>query len=84
MAHAVLAAHAVLDITFISGMRLRVLHIYIPMVFGLVYGIFSSIYDLSGGMSPHGDTYIYKVRRWSFISAWLGNTGVMSNSGQLV
>ena len=61
VAHAVTAAHAVIDITCISAMPVRILHTYIPMIFGAVYGVFTAVYDISGGTGSHGEPYIYKV-----------------------
>ena len=43
VAHAVTAAHAVIDIICISAMPVRILHMYIPMIFGAVYGVFTEI-----------------------------------------
>ena len=59
VAHAVTAAHAVIDITCISAKPIRILHMYIPMIFGAVYGVFTAVYDMSGGTGSHGEPYIY-------------------------
>ena len=42
-------------------MPIRVLHFYIPMLFDVVYVIFSVIYDYSGATNAKGNTYIYRV-----------------------
>ena len=39
----------------------RVLHFYVPMMFGLVYVIFSVIFTYAGGRNSFGLKYIYKV-----------------------
>ncbi|KAH8293273.1 hypothetical protein KR018_006723, partial [Drosophila ironensis] len=44
---------------------LRLLHIFLPVVFGVVYAIFSYIYQLCGGINKKGKPYIYHVIDWS-------------------
>ena len=78
VAHAVTAAHAVLDITCISAMPVRILHTYIPMIFGAVYGVFTAVYDMSGGTGSHGEPYIYKVMMcFTLLPSFICSLGVM-------
>ncbi|EDW88600.1 protein rolling stone [Drosophila yakuba] len=44
---------------------LRLLHIFLPVVFGVVFAIFSYIYHLCGGINKKGKPYIYHVIDWS-------------------
>ena len=55
------AVHAIVDMAFISAMPVRILHMYLPLTFGLVYGIFNAIYDMAGGRGSEGESYVYKV-----------------------
>ena len=81
VAHAVTAAHAVLDITCISAMPVRILHTYIPMIFGAVYGVFTAVYDMSGGTGSHGEPYIYKVMMcFTLLPSFICSLGVMPHS----
>uniref|UniRef100_A0A2A4JU86 Protein rolling stone n=1 Tax=Heliothis virescens TaxID=7102 RepID=A0A2A4JU86_HELVI len=43
----------------------RLLHIYLPLVFGIVYMLFSVIYHFAGGTDQKGNAYIYPVVNWS-------------------
>ncbi|XP_073823059.1 protein rolling stone [Musca autumnalis] len=43
---------------------LRLLHMFLPVVFGIIYAIFSAIYQLSGGHNIKGKPYIYHVVDW--------------------
>lgn len=43
---------------------IRLLHIFLPCVFGSVYAVFSYIYFAAGGLNQHGETFIYKVLDW--------------------
>ena len=49
VAHGVNAVHAIIDITLISAMPVRILHFYIPLMFGAVYGVFNATYDMACG-----------------------------------
>ncbi|KAH8255521.1 hypothetical protein KR038_004957, partial [Drosophila bunnanda] len=44
---------------------LRLLHIFLPVLFGIVFAIFSYIYHLCGGINKKGKPYIYHVIDWS-------------------
>ncbi|XP_075151374.1 protein rolling stone [Haematobia irritans] len=43
---------------------LRLLHVFLPVVFGIIYAIFSAIYQLCGGKNIKGKPYIYHVIDW--------------------
>ena len=60
ISHGLNAIFVLLDI-WITAMPIRVLHFYIPMLFDVVYVIFSVIYDYSGATNAKGNTYIYHV-----------------------
>ena len=60
--HGINALIAVID-AFITGMPIRVLHFYLPILFGIAYGIFSVSYDFAGGTNPSGSPYIYSVSK---------------------
>ncbi|XP_062127035.1 protein rolling stone [Drosophila sulfurigaster albostrigata] len=44
---------------------LRLLHAFLPVVFGVIYAIFSYIYQMCGGINKKGKPYIYHVIDWS-------------------
>ncbi|XP_034474142.1 protein rolling stone [Drosophila innubila] len=44
---------------------LRLLHVFLPVLFGIIYAIFSYIYQMCGGMNKKGKPYIYHVIDWS-------------------
>ncbi|EDW76201.1 uncharacterized protein Dwil_GK14787 [Drosophila willistoni] len=44
---------------------LRLLHIFLPVLFGIIYAIFSYIYQINGGINKKGKPYIYHVIDWS-------------------
>lgn len=44
---------------------LRLLQMFLPVVFGVVYAIFSYIYQSCGGINKKGKPYIYNVIDWS-------------------
>ncbi|XP_053613791.1 protein rolling stone-like isoform X2 [Plodia interpunctella] len=43
----------------------RLIHIFQPLLFSLVYLIFNVTYYYAGGLDPFGHTYIYPVMDWS-------------------
>uniref|UniRef100_A0A2A4JVE8 Protein rolling stone n=1 Tax=Heliothis virescens TaxID=7102 RepID=A0A2A4JVE8_HELVI len=43
----------------------RLMHFYIPLLFGIIYMIFSIIYYFAGGLSPFGTNWIYPMLDWS-------------------
>lgn len=48
-----------------SAHPVRLLHIYQPVLFGIVYLLFSVIYHFAGGTDQKGNAYIYPVVNWS-------------------
>ncbi|XP_017860353.1 PREDICTED: protein rolling stone isoform X1 [Drosophila arizonae] len=44
---------------------LRLLHVFLPVTFGIIYAIFSYIYHLCGGINKKGKPYIYHVIDWN-------------------
>lgn len=45
----------------ITGIPVRILHMYQPMLFGATYGVFTAIYWAAGGLNEHGKPYVYKM-----------------------
>ncbi|KAH8410023.1 hypothetical protein KR009_004262, partial [Drosophila setifemur] len=43
---------------------LRLLHIFLPVLFGVMFAVFSYIYQLCGGINKKGKPYIYHVIDW--------------------
>ncbi|XP_053957633.1 protein rolling stone [Anastrepha ludens] len=43
---------------------LRLLHMFLPVLFGLIFAIFSVIYQKCGGLNRRGKPYIYHVIDW--------------------
>ncbi|KAJ8736155.1 hypothetical protein PYW08_006811 [Mythimna loreyi] len=48
-----------------SAHPVRLLHVYQPTLFGIVYVLFSVIYHFAGGTDKRGNAYIYPVVNWS-------------------
>ena len=46
---------------WITGMPVRVLHFYLPMIFGTCWAVFAVVYTKVGGTNYEGDPYIYRV-----------------------
>uniref|UniRef100_A0A336MIU4 CSON012951 protein n=1 Tax=Culicoides sonorensis TaxID=179676 RepID=A0A336MIU4_CULSO len=44
---------------------IRLMHVIWPLLAGLVYGLFTLIYYLAGGVDPEGNKWIYEVLDWS-------------------
>lgn len=51
---------AVIDVLF-SGVPVRFLHFIYPVLFGIVYAVFTGIYFAAGGTNAVGDPYVYRV-----------------------
>ncbi|XP_067944206.1 protein rolling stone-like [Watersipora subatra] len=62
--HGVNGLHTLIDL-WITAMPIKALHFYLPALFGLLYIVFSIIYDYSGGTNALGKTYIYSVLDWN-------------------
>ena len=56
---------------FISGRLIRKIHFYIPFTFGILYLIFATIYELTGGLNIKGEPFIYKILRWRSDKVWI-------------
>ncbi|XP_063549159.1 protein rolling stone-like [Cydia strobilella] len=50
---------------FASRTPVRLAHIYQPLLLGVVYAIFSKIYQEAGGTGAYSEPYIYKFLDWS-------------------
>ena len=61
--HGINAIYVLLNI-FITGIPVRIQHFWHCLVFGVVYIIFSVIYDVSGGTNARDKGYIYSVLDW--------------------
>lgn len=46
---------------WVTAIPIRILHFYIPTLFGVAYILFSVMYDFSGGSNALGSPYIYSV-----------------------
>lgn len=51
---------------WIVAYPVRLLHMFLPVCFGLVYAIFSVIYYAAGGVDPAGKHYIYPILDWDY------------------
>ncbi|GAB6021151.1 hypothetical protein CHUAL_003782 [Chamberlinius hualienensis] len=61
--HGINAVYVLLDQLFCRRPR-HLSHFYQPIIFGVVYVIFSAIYWGSGGTDPHGRHYVYPFLDW--------------------
>ncbi|XP_064609916.1 protein rolling stone-like [Liolophura sinensis] len=61
--HAINSVIVLLDLA-ITAHPVRLYHVYQPVLYVLVYGLFYIIYWAAGGVDPHGNHYIYKVLDW--------------------
>lgn len=43
---------------------MRFLHFWYPVIFGLIYALFSLFYYLAGGTNHNGKPYIYPALNW--------------------
>ncbi|XP_052084298.1 uncharacterized protein LOC127721544 [Mytilus californianus] len=50
---------------FMTGIPVRFYHFLHPIVFGIIYIVFSVIYEASGGTNHQNKTHIYSVLDWS-------------------
>lgn len=58
LTHAVTIIYLIVDSALVA-IPIRILHIYQSMILGVIYVIFSIIYDVSGGSNMLGKPYIY-------------------------
>lgn len=49
---------------WITGIPIRLLHFWHPLVFGYVYSVFTLVYYAAGGVNAGGQPYIYSVLDW--------------------
>jgi len=62
--HAVQSIIAFTDI-LVSARPWRVQHFYVPLIYGIVYGLFQVIYIVGiGGKDEKGHDYIYRILKW--------------------
>ncbi|CAB3241032.1 unnamed protein product [Arctia plantaginis] len=50
----------------ISRTPIRLGHIYQPLCFGVLYGLFTIIYYIAGGTDINGNEFIYDVLNWQY------------------
>ncbi|XP_071123769.1 uncharacterized protein [Mytilus edulis] len=50
---------------FMTGIPVRFYHFLHPIVFGIIYIVFSIIYEVSGGTNHQNKSHIYSVLDWS-------------------
>ena len=62
--HILIGLPGIIDSLF-SGIPWRLYHVFISIICGVVYLIFSLIYDLAGGTNIHGEPYIYSSTDYS-------------------
>jgi hypothetical protein len=48
----------------IAAHPVRLLHLYQPVLFAIVYAVFSAVYFLFGGTNRQGDSKIYPLLNW--------------------
>ena len=48
----------------VTGMPVRLLHVWFSVLFALVYSLFSLFYFLAGGTNHNGNPYIYPAIDW--------------------
>ena len=51
MTHGMNSIYIILDLVFVTGVPVRLYHIIHPAIIGVIYVIFTIIYDLAGGMT---------------------------------
>ncbi|XP_033744372.1 protein rolling stone-like [Pecten maximus] len=66
--HALNAVYVIMNL-FVTGMPVRILHLWHSMVYALVYVLFSLFYTLGGGTNHVDKNYVYSVLDWK------GSTG---------
>lgn len=49
---------AIID-TFVNGITISIYHVYWPIIYGIVYLVFTGVYYVGGGTDPQGNAYIY-------------------------
>ena len=62
--HVINAVYVILNVS-VTGMPIRILHFWHPVIYGLVYSFFSLFYHLGNGTNHNGNPYIYKPINWN-------------------
>lgn len=76
LVHSVNFALVLIDMC-LSNTTYRLLHFWIPITYGIIYGTWSVVYDhLPGGVNEGGDDYIYSVLDWD--ADMTGSLGLFS------
>lgn len=58
--------------TLICGIPVRLCHVVYPMLFTVLYIIFTAIYWASGGTDTLGKSYIYRLLDYDHMDLWSG------------
>ena len=53
MTHGMNSIYIILDLLFVTGVPVRLYHLIHPLIAGVVYLVFTVIYDVAGGNSFH-------------------------------
>ena len=61
--HGINFLYVIVDLC-ITAIPIRLIHIYLPVLCGVVFTFFSITYDLSGGTNVNGECCIYKKLDW--------------------
>ena len=64
LTHGMNTIYIVLNL-LVTGIPVRVLHFWQPLTFGLVYGVFSLVYTLSGATNDKDEPFIYAILDWN-------------------
>lgn len=64
--------------TLICGIPVRVCHVVYPMLFTILYIIFTAIYYASGGTDIQGRSYVYRLLDYENINLWSGGILVLT------
>ena len=62
--HVINAVYVILNVS-VTGMPIRLLHFWHPVIYGIIYSFFSLFYHLGNGLNHHGNPYIYKPINWN-------------------
>ncbi|XP_076468675.1 protein rolling stone-like [Babylonia areolata] len=61
--HLLTSVYVILDLA-VTAIPVRLLHVIYPVIFAVVYVVFSVIYWAADGVNSKGDPYIYEVLHW--------------------
>lgn len=61
--HVINAVYVIINLS-VTGMPVRILHFWHPIIYGLIYSFFSLFYHLADGTNHNGNPYIYKPINW--------------------